>query len=383
MRLLDGDLYDGTAGIGLFLAHAAAATSDAGLARAARGALAHALGRAEAGALGHVGLWTGSPGVVLCALSAATALHDDALTDRGAALLSRHSLPIPESASLDLLSGSAGCAIALLIAAAPLDAPGLHDRALLHGERLLATARRCAGAWSWSPDRTPGRPEPRSTGLAHGAAGIAHALIELHAASGDDRFLEAACGARVHESEHLRAAFAARADHRRGGLAQDPHAPTPPRRAPAPVVGWCNGVSGMALQRARAHLVLGGQTWLNDAQIAHETVASALVRHRAGSELRDTSLCHGAAGVIATVLETSSIVGDSAAGDIASQALTEAVVRYGRAARRWPGGLRGGWTPGLMLGDAGVGHLLLRSAGLAVPDVLLPSAASWFGSDDM
>ena len=64
----------------------------------------------------------------------------------------------------------------------------LLDLALQHGEMLLQGANRNGDGWSWKT-----MPAARDlTGFSHGTAGIAWALLELYAASREQRFLDAA-----------------------------------------------------------------------------------------------------------------------------------------------------------------------------------------------
>src|SRR5581483_12265756 len=79
----------------------------------------------------------------------------------------------------------------------------LADLAVLHGEHLLRRADRSPEGWSWDTMGIPG--QKNLTGHSHGTAGIACALLELHRATGEERFRAAALEALRYE----RACFSA------------------------------------------------------------------------------------------------------------------------------------------------------------------------------
>ncbi|HYP21592.1 MAG TPA: T3SS effector HopA1 family protein, partial [Chloroflexia bacterium] len=113
-RTLGPDLYDGTAGVALFLAHLYAHTGDAQVYRTALGAARHALSclARPSSRLGQ-GAYTGWPGTLLAAMRVGTLLDEPELLDE-VARASRSLEPDPgKGHDLDLLSGSAGAIVAL------------------------------------------------------------------------------------------------------------------------------------------------------------------------------------------------------------------------------------------------------------------------------
>ncbi|HVL28924.1 MAG TPA: lanthionine synthetase LanC family protein, partial [Acidimicrobiales bacterium] len=132
-RAMGADLYNGTAGIGWFLAHLARRTGDAGHRRTAAGALRHALSRWDGA---HPGLYTGQAGIALAAATAGGAMGEAAVVaagrERGASLA--------VAAEPDLLAGAAGTVLALL-------ALGRVGAAVEVGDALLARAVRSLGGW--------------------------------------------------------------------------------------------------------------------------------------------------------------------------------------------------------------------------------------------
>ena len=198
-------LYTGTAGIGWFLAHAAAVSGDAEAARTARGALRHALASvgADGVALGREfpGLHAGDAGVGLAVLSGGMALDDPDLTAAGTRTLqsaAERALDWPaEFCQAELISGDAGVVVALLRAAdlvAGIDdsaAGRFHDLAERLGRRILAAAVRGETGWTWPQSDD----EPALCSQGHGGSGPALACAELAAVTGDAAFAEAAAQA--------------------------------------------------------------------------------------------------------------------------------------------------------------------------------------------
>jgi lantibiotic modifying enzyme len=188
----DSFLYQGYSGIALFLAALSRIRPESGYAGDARAALlpleawlqepycpsgigigaAHGLGSIVY-ALTRVAEW----------LDAA-----DLLTQAGQ--MAEFITPgrIQSDTRLDLFDGAAGAIVGLLTLHAITDEPDVLDRAILCGDWLLArrVETEC-GLRAWNTIRaTP------VAGLSHGVAGIAYALLRLHQATGQKRFLQAA-----------------------------------------------------------------------------------------------------------------------------------------------------------------------------------------------
>jgi lantibiotic modifying enzyme len=254
-----------------------------------------------------------------------------------------------------VISGAAGSILGLLT----LRGAGAGDCCLVAaerwGEELLAAASREGAVWSWAPSRTAGgelagRP---LTGLSHGAAGIAVALLELAAAgrgaAAAKTCLEAARGAFAYEDRLYDPERRDWPDLRRGG--------DPPRFAAA----WCHGAPGIALARLRA-TVLDPARAAGHRRVAEAALATTVeeLRRRSGDPDADASPCHGVLGLVGVLLDAASLLGTERYRRVAVDAAAELLDHHGRSGG-WPSGVAGGgWNPSLMLGDAGVGWLLLR-----------------------
>jgi lantibiotic modifying enzyme len=362
-RALEPNLYDGTAGVGLFLAHLAAVTGEEDVRRTAVGALRHALARVpEQSPARRDGFHAGSLGIAWGAARAASLLDEDELRT------SARAVPGPPSRGdrcPDVILGSAGTILALLALADEFDDPALVREAVATGEDLIDRAAITRLGWSWAtPDR---RHRRHLCGLSHGAAGIGWALVELFAATGDERFRAGATGAFAYEHSWLDERSGTWPDLRIGGQRRGAM-----HRIPSPAVGtWCHGEGGIALTRLRAIEVLGPEGCLLDAEVALEATRRDLAA-ALQDEIEDLSLCHGAAGSADVLLCGAAALGDRwhAAAAVARDLGCVALERHDAMGKEWPCGPAGGTTPGLFPGLSGIAWWFLRLHDHTIPSPL-------------
>lgn len=364
-RSFGPDLYGGTAGVALFLARLWPLTGEPLERDTALGALRQALSRREelAGA-NRLGLHSGLPGLAVAAAEVAATLSDEGAAAAANELAAELAALEPEPQAIDLIGGSAGAIPALLHLERRLGVPGLRAAAVRCGEHLLSAARRHPGGeLSW--DTLPGVGQRDLTGFGHGAAGIAWALGELWAATGDDRYREAALAGVAYEQSCFSPRHGNWPDFRDHSTAGVPAA-TP---GAVHALAWCHGAPGIGLSRIRLGRLFGDDALIEQARVAIETVSTVLAQPETGG----FSLCHGHAGNAELLV--------LAAEELDEPELLEAARRVGRVGCElyhrtrsdWPCGVPdGGETPGLMLGLAGIGHFLLRLADpAAVPPVVI------------
>lgn len=354
LRALGPELYDGTAGVALFLAEAATVLGDARLAATARGALGHAL-RHAAGTHGN-GLHAGLLGIAYAAIRVATALRCELAMEGARDVLSTWSRARGVPTDWDVIGGCAGAASALVVLADAMTDPSLLEIGASVGDELIAAAERTSDGWFW--------PAPRRAwayglcGFSHGAAGAGHALAELWAVSGEVRFRDAALAAFDYERAWFRRRNGAWPDLREIDRRAGPDVPAPVSPT------WCNGAPGIALSRLRAAPLLE-----SDAVLADADAALALTRaHVAELGLyapEEFSLCHGAAGAADVLL-----YGEDASG-LAEQIGTIGIEYYHGPVARFPCAVAYGETPGLFTGLAGIGLFYLRLHDSNVPTVLV------------
>jgi lantibiotic biosynthesis protein len=357
-RPLDATLYRGTVGVGLFLARLAAATGDAEAHRTALGAIRHGITRARSLPPDRRdGFHAGPLGVAWAAAEAGSILDADELREGARAVLAETGPAAGPARCPDVTLGAAGAAMALLSLASALGDRTLVERAAAAGDGLLGDATVTRHGWSWA---TPGRRWPQHLcGVSHGAGGIGWALVELFAATGDERFRAGAEGAFSYERSWLDPDSRTWPDLRVGGQRRGV-----PRTIPSPSAGtWCHGEAGIALSRLRAISVLGPGPHRDDA----ETALEATRRHLADAlpyAFEDLTLCHGAAGAADALLS-----GGREAAHVAADLGRAAIERYAGTGE-WPCGVDG-TTPALFRGLSGIGWFFLRLHDRTTPSPLL------------
>jgi hypothetical protein len=346
---MDGDLYTGTAGIARFLAQLYRIDGSDNVRRAALGAIRHALVQARQHST-HVrwSMYTGTLGVALAALSVGDACADAAITEAARAMASSViANPPGDDTLLDYLVGAAGGIVALLRLVDMTGEPAFLDSAVAASELICSHAQRTQGMAAWNNRRaggfdSGGRP---LTGLAHGAAGMGIALLEVAARTQRSDFYDVGAEAFAYEDSLL--------DRALGNW--------PDLRASTPSFGvaWCHGAAGIGLSRLRALRLFGPSApncWAGAAEIALTTTRKTIERCDAST---DATPCHGLAGLLEVLVSASQVLGDSQLLALARESWRR--VAQDRAGRQWCCGMPSRRpTPGLMLGLSGVGWTCLR-----------------------
>ena len=350
LRNLGPSLYDGTAGVGLFLAQLAGISGDAGVKRTAIGALNHALLRSEAlDAEDRYGLYTGVVGVALAATRAGLTLREPALVERAGQLAGAiASKAGAAQRGFDLISGRAGMVAGLLALREVVDDSAFLENVVQIGDALVGSAESLKTGVAWA---TPGRPhEQPLTGFGHGTAGAVHALLVLYEATGERRFRELAVEAINYEDSWLDESTGNWPDfrdvtRRSRSLVQVPG-----------FLGWCHGAPGIALARLKAYEVLREPRYRTTAEVALATTGQALEEH-----FGDDCLCHGAAGFASVLMLAGRRLGNAN------------LLRQGEAALRHLASREHLLhdSPGLFTGRSGVGLALLAGASAEHQSILL------------
>lgn len=345
---LGSDLYNGVPGVALFLAHLGHVTGVERYTALAKAATETVLRQAQriAGLGRELGGFEGWGGVLY------TLAHLGALWNRPKLLEEAEkivgTLPplIEQDEALDIIGGAAGCLGGLLSLYAAAPTRATLDAALRCGTHLVARALPMKQGVAWAP-HVPARAP--LAGFSHGAAGIAWALLELGACSGQERFRDTAAAALAYERSLFSPAAGNWPDLRR---ADDQ--PTTADQPASFFLSWCHGAPGIGLSRlhARAHL--------DDPALAGE-IDVALRSTLTGGFGRNHCLCHGDLGNLELLLQAGRVLPDH---------------RWRREADRLGGNVlasiqQDGWlcpapggmdSPGLMTGLSGIGYGLLRLA---------------------
>jgi hypothetical protein len=298
------------------------------------------------------GLYVGEAGVGAALLRAGQVLGDHELID-GATGRGRWISSLPHG-SPDMFNGTAGRLRFDLLLWDETNDPEHLRHAVEDGEFLLERAEdAAAGKLCWTiPPGYGGLSGSTQLGYAHGAAGIADALLDLFEATEDERFLSAARGAGLWLA---RLAVSVLDDD--SGL-DWPHLDG---WSPAGAA-WCHGATGVGrffLHAAR----------LNALPEAAEIAARAARTAARGARSQGPGQCHGLAGNIEFLLDLYQATGDltylAEARSLAR--LLEAFGTEKDGVLVWPSDLPDVFTPDYMTGYAGVAVCLLR---LGDPDEL-------------
>jgi lantibiotic modifying enzyme len=345
-------LYDGAAGIVVFLLEAAERLADEELWTAALKrsiALADALDSCE-----DAGLYTGAAGVTFALIEAERRLGCERLADGAARGTARVRESVADGDVFDLFGGTAGIGLFLLWA-------GEVDAAVVAGRRLLDAARPACGGSAWP--KAVGAPRLLPN-FSHGTAGVAFFLASLARATGDAAFLD---GARA-GGRHLLAI----ADGR--GLV--PH--HLPGGEDLFYLGWCHGPAGTSRLFHRLEQVTGDAAWGQCADRSGRALLQSDVpaRQTAGFWNNDGQCC-GRAGVgeyalarfAATGDDTFRRLADDITADIRAAGVSDADgLRWVDAEDRVRPDVVSA-KAGYMQGAAGIGAWLLHHEGRTDPIV--------------
>ncbi|MNX22586.1 Lanthionine synthetase C-like protein [compost metagenome] len=354
-RQADGDLHGGTAGVGLYLAALGKATGEARFGQLALASLRRSLEHVQ-GWHSPVALGIGSGiGSWLYAFTKAGLMLDSEELLNGATRAAQLITPeaLAEDKVYDVMGGSAGSILALLAYhRATGDAEAL-ERAIACGRHMLAQRIDTGlGMRSWKSVS-----ERPLCGYSHGAAGMAHALLSLHAATGETAFREAALEAIAYE----RTCFSP--EH-----GNWPDLRVDPSENPAFMCSWCHGAPGITLGR------IATLSTLDDTDVRHE-IETGLAATAAYSLGGADHLCCGNFGRFEILVEASRRLDRPELLETARRQASWAIQRAERVGAYYYSPALPPGTPyfGLLSGLSGIGYGLLR---LADPDGL-PSVLSF------
>ena len=360
------DLYSGLPGIALFLAYLGAIAGERRYRILAEQTCESMLRRLEENksSLASVGAFSGWGAVIYALTHLGSLWCERELLDRANAIVATLAKLIGQDEHLDLIAGTAGCLGALLSLHDQLPSKMILDVAVQCGERLIASAQPQEHGVGWV---IPRQSTPLA-GFAHGAAGIAWALLRLAAVTQDERLRTTALAGIAYE----RSLFSQEA-----GNWHDLRVRTP-SRAPSNgngnqfMTAWCNGAPGIGLARLCTLERLDDAATRREIDVALETT----LRHGFG---QNHCLCHGDLGSVELFLQADQRFDNhqlSSPVDSVARAIVNGIAEN-KVLCGTPMSVA---TPGLMIGLAGIGYGLLRLAQpQRVPSILTlePPRRNW------
>jgi type 2 lantibiotic biosynthesis protein LanM len=239
------NLYDGLSGITLFLSALYAITKDPEIKllnestiRSLRQGIENIQQHNSFSGIRYIGITSGISSIIYTFLKISTFLDDPSFID-DAIQTSRmidHGL-IGNDKSFDVISGSAGCILAMLLLFKKTGLPGVLEKAILCGDHLLTKITEVNdGTCGWI---TGGN--KMLTGFSHGQAGIAYSLLKLFEATGEAKYRDIAIRAIDYENSRFSDEFGNWPDMREFGQNNSTEFKF--------MNGWCHGAPGIGLAR--------------------------------------------------------------------------------------------------------------------------------------
>lgn len=351
-----GDLYEGTAGICLFLAYLDAIQPQPEFRQLAQRALAHSI---EQRNRIMIGAYQGTAGLIYLLTHLAQLWERPDLLNLAVDLIDELIPRIDGDRYFDVLQGVAGVIPVMLNLAEATGGKGI-DCAHLCAQHLLKHAVRDNDTLSW-PHHPPELARGNLTGFSHGAGGMGWALILLGTYTNQSEYITAARQAFAYEASQFDSDERDWYDLRTSVMTANPDRP---HFANA----WCNGAAGIGLSRIASWAVLGK----TDDDILRDAYRGLNATLRNFDKLGNDTLCHGKAGNGEVFLRFAKLR-DEQYLQMEANVQAQAQWRNFEKSRRWICGA--GATdvfPGLMLGLAGIGmHFLCLAYPERVPSPLL------------
>ncbi len=351
------DLYSGLPGVTLFLAYLGLVTGAARYFELARDALQTVLkfkeGYRDIGY--NIGGFAGWGGVIYVLSHLATIFKRPEYIAEAEDVVGIVSNLVERDEQNDFIAGTAGCVGGLLSLYAAAPSERILETAIRCGDKLLAAARQMPKGIGWDtsiPSKGP------LAGYAHGASGMASALLRIAEISREDRFTRAAAEAMAYERTLFSAEEGNWEDQRdftRMQVVSEPQSTYP--------VAWCHGAAGIGITRLQM------LRHADDPEIRSEMNSALTTTMKTGFG-QNHSLCHGDMGnlellVLANEFEHNLEL-ETKTYHIASM-VHESIKKRGWIC----GNPMGMETPGLMVGVSGIGYGMLRLAAPGrVPSVI-------------
>lgn len=362
-------LYDGTAGIALFLAELGHLTDDPVIRATAIGAIKHSVSRfRDCPETISLSFYTGHTGIGYAAVRIGQLCNQPHLLHSGISILKNtlHSDTSGKSV-LDVMLGVAASIPAILSLSDVFDKDEIEEPLLTWGRKVLQLGQTSDAGLSWDTSaemkqnagdadwlQSDLETRPNLLGYGHGAGGIGLALLELGTAFDAQGMTDAGLQAFKYEDHWFDEDRQCWPDLR---YHNDPTAKGQTE------VAWCHGATGIGLARFRAYELTRDQQFLHDAHKATQLTRNALATRL--TPATNLCLCHGVGSDLELILRTRDTGPVDDRGlirktlDFISEGFlqTHHPLPYGGGERHQP--------PGLMTGLAGTGYAFLRSLSAA------------------
>jgi type 2 lantibiotic biosynthesis protein LanM len=345
-------LYNGTVGITLFLAALDRVRGTSEYRSLVLAAAETTVRMAEAEQTLPIGGATGLGSIVYGLVRLAGFTQTPALLTMAQRVAARLTpARIAADRELDVISGAAGTVLGLLTLHQATGEVEVLRAAVAAGQHLVRSATEtAAGPKAWCSHA----PQPL-TGMSHGAAGIAYALLRLYGATGKICCRDAAVEGMAYEASVFAPQDGNWPDLRAPDATASQVSHTSHRSS------WCHGAPGIGLAR------LGGLPYLDSPDVRRD-IETALTLTRSTCFGPIDHLCCGVFGRLETLLVAASVL-DREGLHIEALGHTAHALTRGICVDHTALAL----APGFFRGIAGIGYQFLR---LALPNAL-PSILLW------
>ena len=346
-------LYDGLPGVALFLSALTTVTDDPDVKllnqatiRSIRQGMEYMKKYGMFLQKGSIGITSGLSSVIYSFIKISAFLCDPLFLD-DALKLSRMLSPlmITREKSYDIISGSAGCILALLSLHNATGDSEILEKAVVCGDNLVLN-------WVDNPDGSCGWITMQGrmlTGFSHGQAGIAYALLKLYEATQNNIYRDAAESAILYENSLFSADY-----HNWPDLRESPGQIAVNQNF---MSSWCHGAPGIGLAR------LASQHLLNNANI-QRNIIDAIKTCRELPVLGRDHLCCGNFGISEILLYGALKTGDQELFTLALQRARFVILQAAKKGHfsLFPNAGEDMFNPGFFQGTSGIGYELLRLA---------------------
>ncbi|PIQ09557.1 MAG: hypothetical protein COW71_05865 [Ignavibacteriales bacterium CG18_big_fil_WC_8_21_14_2_50_31_20] len=373
-----GKVYQGTAGITIFLTELYKFSSSKRLLKTIKGAIKYTLNTAIELPNNSFGFHSGRVGIAFAAVKVANVLDDVFYLTEAIKILEPLKGNEALDHSIDVIGGAAGAIPALLQMENIFKDKFCLNMAIALGENLISKAYMEPTGWSWSSDNKSSY--RNLLGHAHGTAGIGHAFLELYNTTDSNYFLYAAEQAFLYERQFYDKKSYNWPDFRYSELSEYIYNDELEKLKKTILDNafssynkklmnaWCHGAPGIGLSRIRTYKILNDNIYFEETENAIRGTINYL-EERIGANY---SLCHGIGGNCDLLIEVANNLDNNSYYKIAEEYGLKGIKDYENLNKKWPCGTMGFVSdPSLMLGEAGIGYFYLRLFSKKVPSVLL------------
>ncbi|MDN5202875.1 lanthionine synthetase LanC family protein [Fulvivirgaceae bacterium BMA10] len=361
LEKLGNSLYDGLAGIGLFLAALEKTCTEYNIRKLCLSTFATLIHQYRENGRYGIGGATGTGSIIYALVRSGQLIHHDQFIDH-ALEISQHLTPdkITNDHHYDVMDGAAGTLLALLALYEATGKAEILDRAIYCGEHCLENRTKSFRRYQvWKTVENKAL-----TGFAHGSSGIAYALMRLFEICRNDVFLKASEEAILFEQDLFNTSI------KNWSISEPINVNSKKLIEPTFQNTWCYGAVGIGLSRIGVSHLLTPHQIKNDIQ--HSINQSYDDLRVLESDMHH--LCCGTMGRIELLITAGTKLCDCDAMRTAVSSTLELInIMNKRGYFNLPEIVPGLHTPSLFQGITGIGYEMLR---ILNPDKI-PSVLLW------